>query len=349
MKKSVIALAAVIVVGAIAYHERAAIAMRVMARGAESAMTSDTTAGFADGLHVALCGAGGPLPDPKRSGPCVAVVAGKQLFVVDAGTNGLRNLLRMRYPVGKIQAVLLTHFHSDHMDGLGEMATLRWVSGNNSQPLPVIGPEGVQQIVEGFNIAYKQDSVGRNAHHGDKVAPLSGFGMVARPFPVPAAGELATVYHDGDVKIQALLVDHGPVKPAVGYLFTYKDRSLLVSGDTSKSANVQKFAQGVDLLVHEALARNIVGLMHDTAAHAGADSLAKITADIQNYHATPVEAAEIARDAGVGHLLYYHIVPPLIFPGMEAAWLDGRRCDLSQLYAGTGRHSLLATCWLQRD
>jgi ribonuclease Z len=323
MKKSVIALAAVIAVGALVYHERAAIAMRVMARGAEAAMTSDTTAGLEDGLHMALCGAGGPLPDPKRSGPCVAVVAGKQLFVVDAGTNGLRNLMRMRYPVGKIQAVLLTHFHSDHMDGLGEMATLRWVNGNNTQPLPVIGPEGVQQIVEGFNIAYRQDSVGRNAHHGDKVAPLSGFGMIARPFQVPAAGQLETVYTEGDVKIQALLVDHGPVKPAVGYLFTYKDRSLLVSGDTSKSDNVQKFAQGVDLLVHEALARNIVGLMHNAAAHAGADSLAKITDDIQNYHATPVEAAQLARDAGVGHLLYYHIVPPLIFPGMEAAWLDG--------------------------
>jgi ribonuclease Z len=323
MKKSVIALAVVVVLGAVAYQERATIALRIMGNRAEAVMTSDATASFEDGLHLTLCGAGGPLPDPKRSGPCVAIVAGEQLFIVDAGTNGLRNLLRMRYPVGKIQAVLLTHFHSDHIDGMGEMATLRWVNGNHTQPLPVIGPEGVQQIVEGFNIAYRQDSVGRNAHHGDKVAPLSGFGIIARPFPVPAEGELATVYDAGDLKIQALVVDHGPVKPAVGYLFTYKDRSLLVSGDTSKSANVQKFAQGVDLLVHEALARNIVGLMHDTAANVGADSLAKITEDIQNYHATPVEAAEVARDAGVGHLLYYHIVPPLIFPGMDAVWLDG--------------------------
>lgn len=323
MKKSVIVLAAVVVLGAIAYHQRAAIAMRIMARGAEAAMTSDTTAGFADGLHVALCGAGGPLPDPKRSGPCVAVVAGKQLFVVDAGTNGLRNLLRMRYPVGKIQAVLLTHFHSDHIDGLGEMATIRWVNGNNTQPMPVIGPEGVQQVVQGFNGAYQQDSVGRNAHHGDNVAPLSGFGLNARPFPVPAPGELATVYDKSDLKIQALVVDHDPVKPAVAYLFTYKDRSLLISGDTAKSANLQNFAQGVDLLVHEALARNIVGLMNDTATKAGAESLAKIMFDIQDYHASPVEAAEIARDANVGHLLYYHIVPPLILPGMEAAWLEG--------------------------
>jgi ribonuclease Z len=323
MKKSLIFLAVLALIAAVAYNQRANIAMRVMARAAETVMTSDATAKLPDGLHVALCGAGGPLPDPKRSGPCVAVVAGQQLFVVDSGTNGLRNLLRMRYPVGKIQAVLLTHFHSDHIDGLGEMATIRWVNGNNTQPLPVIGPEGVQQVVDGFKLAYTQDSIGRNAHHGDKVAPPSGFGMIAQPFPVPAAGQLETVYSNGDVKIQALLVDHDPVKPAVGYLFTYKDRSVLISGDTAKSANVEKFAHGVDLLVHEALARNLVGLMHDTAARVGAEGLAKITIDIQDYHASPVEAAEIARDAGVGHLLYYHVIPPLILPGMEAAWLVG--------------------------
>jgi ribonuclease Z len=323
MRKSVIALAAIVVIGAIAYSQRAAIAMRIMERGAEAAMTSDATAKLADGLHLALCGAGGPLPDPKRSGPCVAVYAGDQLFVVDAGTNGLRNLLRMRYPVGKIQAVLLTHFHSDHIDGLGEMATIRWVNGNNTQPLPVIGPEGVQRVVEGFTLAYTQDSVGRNAHHGDKVAPPSGFGMVARPFPVPPEGQLAMVYDAGGVKIQALVVDHDPVKPAVGYLFTYKDRSLLVSGDTAKSANVEKFAQDVDLLVHEALSRDLVGLMEETAKKAGAEQLEKILFDIQDYHASPVEVAEIARDAAVGHLLYYHVIPPLILPGMEAAWLTG--------------------------
>jgi len=323
MRKSVIVLAAVVVIGAIAYSQRANIATRIMARGAEVAMTSDATADLQDGLHVALCGAGGPLPDPRRSGPCVSVYAGKQLFVVDAGTNGLRNLLRMRYPVGKIQAVLLTHFHSDHIDGLGEMATIRWVNGNHTEPMPVIGPEGVQQVVAGFVQAYQQDSVGRNAHHGDKVAPPSGFGMVARPFPVPPEGQLATVYDADGVKIQALVVDHDPVKPAVGYLFTYKDRTALISGDTAKSANVQHFAQGVDLLVHEALSRDLVGIMEQTAKRVGAEGLAKITFDIQDYHASPVEVAEIARDAKVGHLLYYHVIPPLILPGMEAAWLRG--------------------------
>jgi ribonuclease Z len=51
--------------------------------------------------------------------------------------------------------------------------------------------------------------------------------------------------------------------------------------------------------------------------------MAKIFLDVPDYHASPVEAAETARDANVGHLLYYHVVPPLDQPGAEAAWLEG--------------------------
>ena len=47
-----------------------------------------------DGLHVALCG-GGPMPSAHGSGPYVAVMAGGKLFLVDSGTNGVRNLTRM--------------------------------------------------------------------------------------------------------------------------------------------------------------------------------------------------------------------------------------------------------------
>jgi ribonuclease Z len=317
------ALTAIVLIGFVAYGQRAAIATRILARGLEAAMTTDATADLEDGLHVALCGAGGPMPDPRRSGPCVAVVAGPHLFVVDAGTGGLRNLGRMRYPTGRIEAVLLTHFHSDHIDGLGELATIRWVQGSNTEPLPVIGPEGVREVVGGFDAAYARDAVYRTDHHGERVAPPSGHGMRGEPFPLPVDGELTTVYERDGVRIQALAVDHAPVHPAVGYLFTYKGRSALITGDTDRSANVGRFAQGVDLLVHDALAPHLVGMMNDAAERAGNETLAKITSDILDYHASPVEAAETAREAGVGHLLYYHIVPPLIAPGLEAAWLEG--------------------------
>ena len=322
MKKAVI-IVAVAALGLLAYSQRATILTRVMERGMETRISANIVDTFEDGLHLALCGAGGPMPAPNASGPCVAVVAGKQLFVVDAGTDGLRNMGRMGYPLGNIEAVFLTHFHSDHIDGLGEMATIRWASGANTSPLPVHGPEGVERIVDGFNTAYSFDADYRHAHHGDTVAPLSGAGMVARTFAKPEAGKLVTVYSNDDLKIEALAVDHSPVEPAVGYRFTYKDRSLLITGDTIKLATIEEFARGVDLLVHEALAPNLVGMMHDAAAKSGNQIMAKITDDILTYHATPVEAAETARDAGVGHLLYYHIVPPLVFPGQDILYLNG--------------------------
>ena len=134
---------------------------------------------------------------------------------------------------------------------------------------------------------------------------------------------LTTVYQQDGLTVEMLSVNHFPITPAVAYLFTYKGRTALVSGDTNKSANLQQFAKGIDLLVHEALSTTMVNAMGSGALASGNLSLAKIFGDIHDYHATPTEAAEIARDAEVGHLLYYHVVPPLVIPGSEAAWLEG--------------------------
>lgn len=323
MKKVLITICLIAVTSTIIYSQRAPIAARLMEQGLASRMGTDIIDSFDDGLHLALCGAGGPLPAPNASGPCVAVVAGKKLYVVDAGADGLRNLTRMGYQAGNIQAVFLTHFHSDHIDGLGEMGTIRWASGDNTSPLPVYGPQGVETVVAGFNKAYSLDFTYRNDHHGDYATPLSGAGLKAIAFEKPAMKELAVVYNDDDLRIEALAVDHAPIDPAVGYRFTYKGRSLLITGDTIKHDNIVHFAKGIDLLVHEALAPNLVSMMNKVATEQGNSILAKITHDILDYHASPVEAAETAKEAEVGHLLYYHIVPPLVIPGQKALYLNG--------------------------
>jgi len=327
MKKTpliVIAVAVIaVVITLLTYNQRASIVASLAMKGIEARMGANHIATLGDGLHLALCGAGSPLAAPNASGPCVAVVAGSQLFVVDSGSNGRNVLNRMGFKPGDIQAVFLTHFHSDHIDGLGNMGVSRWAGGDFPGPLPVHGPEGVERVVNGFNEAYGQDVVYRHAHHGDLVAPLAGAGLEAVPFTQPALGELVTVYEQDGLKVEALAVDHRPIDPAVGYRFSYKGRSLLISGDTVKSANLQKFAEGVDLLVHEGLASNLVGMMEKAAERVGNISGAKVMHDILDYHTSPVEAAEIARDAGVGHLLYYHIVPPMMFPGQSALYLNG--------------------------
>jgi len=308
---------------------------KVVERALDKRIGIDVTADFRDGLHLALCGAGGPMPSVKASGPCVAVVAGERLFIVDSGSGGVRNLGLMGYPTGKVESVFLTHFHSDHMDGLGELGTIRWVSNANKKPLPVYGPTGVERVVQGFNRAYSQDFVYRHAHHGDEIAALSGAGLEARSFASPAIGELAVLIDEPDLRVEALRVDHHPVSPAVGYRFTYKDRSLLITGDSAASANIAGFAKGVDLLVHDALSDRIVGLMHEAAERKGDRVIAKVTADIPSYHATPAEAAETAREARVGHLLYYHIVPPIMTRLQLPLFLDGADTIFADYTIGT--------------
>ncbi len=298
-------------------------ATTVFQRAADSRIDADLRTELVDGLHLALCGAGSPMPDPKRSGPCIAVIAGETVIIVDSGSGSSRNLSTMNIPQGEIDALLLTHFHSDHIDGLGELAMNRWVQAANTTPLPVFGPQGVDDIVSGFNQVYAADAGYRQAHHSDMVAPLSGAGMTSHEFQTPDAGETTLVFERDQLVVQAFRVEHDPVSPAVGYRFEYKGRSLVISGDTAKSENVEQMSQGVDLLVHEALSQELVEVLTQAAKKKEMKILEKITVDIIDYHTSPIEAAQIAAAANVDHLLYYHIVPGLVLPGMEAAFTRG--------------------------
>ncbi len=323
------AAAMAVLLAVAAWIWRAPLSVALAQRGAAVRMAADPAAELGDGLHVGLCGAGSPFPDEQRSGPCTLVLAGQRLFVFDAGSGAARHIGRMGFSLGRVEAVFLTHFHSDHIDGLGELMLQRWVSESNAAPLPVHGPAGVEAVVAGFMQAYAQDRRYRVAHHGAAIVPDTGFGGTALPFAI-APPERVVLVNDADLEIAAFAVDHAPVHPAVGYRIRYKGRSVVLSGDTRKSAAVQREAAGADLLVHEALSPRLVAALQQGAAAAGRPKLQQILADIVDYHSTPEQAAEIARDARVGMLLLNHIAPPLPLPGMQAAFL-GRA---GQIYDG---------------
>lgn len=324
LKKIAVAVLALLVLGALLNRTIGdRLVLQFMQKQVAATLSGASFADFDHGLNVMLCGAGSPIPDVTRAGPCVAVIAGDQIVIVDAGSGAVRNLAPSGIPTGKIAAVLLTHFHSDHIDGLGELLMQRWGNGAQTSPTPVIGPRGVEEVVEGFNRAYTQDSSYRVAHHGTTIIPPGGAGGVAQGFELPAAGQGLVVFEQGGLKVTAFAVDHRPIAPAVGYRFDYRGRSALVSGDTVKSANLAQFAQGVDLLVHEGLSPELVSVITAGAAQAGAGNIEQISKDILNYHTTPVEAAEIAQAAGAKHLLFYHIVPALPLRRLESIYLHG--------------------------
>ena len=178
----------------------------------------DRGAELPDGLHVFMCGSGSPMPDPARAGPCVGVIAGSHAMVFDIGSGGARRLARMGFPVGRLEKIYLTHLHSDHIDGLGELMLQAWVGGSRSTPLPIAGPEGVGDVVAGFNMAYRLDSTYRTAHHGPQIANPAGFGGVAEVIAAPTGAGHAQVLLDlrtvGDLVLE-LVVHEGQLQRAL--------------------------------------------------------------------------------------------------------------------------------------
>ena len=294
---------------AILYLFQKPVGLALFERAVDHQVGIDNSASLGDGLHVGLCGTGSPLPNPDRAGACNVVIAGDQIYVVDSGEGSARNLNLMGISAAKVDGVFFTHFHSDHIDGLGPLMLFHWTQGAATTPLPVYGPTGVAAIVEGFNAAYKTDNGYRTAHHGEAVAPPQGGGGEARSFTM--TGEQMVVLEKDGLKVTAFTVDHGPVKPAVGYRFDYKGRSVVISGDLAKSPSLERAAKGADILFHEALQPVMVKQMTAATEKHGQKGVAKITRDILDYHASPEDAADSAKIAGVRQLVLSHLIPPI--------------------------------------
>jgi ribonuclease Z len=226
-------------------------------------------------FKVTLLGTGTPIPSKDRFGPCTLVEAGNQKLLIDAGRGATIRLAQLDIPIGRIDALLLTHFHSDHTVGVPDIWLTGWLEshfGTRRTPLRVVGPRGTEALMSGLRRAYADDIRIRMA---DERLGAAGIAVAVQEYD----GD-CVVYDQGGVKVIAFEVDHGDmIKPAYGYRIEYDDRSAVISGDTRFNENVIAHGAGADLLVHEvAIARPellrepyIQRIMahHTTAAEAG--------------------------------------------------------------------------------
>ncbi|MBW8812719.1 MAG: MBL fold metallo-hydrolase [Caulobacterales bacterium] len=285
-----------------------------------------------DGLKVIFCGTSGPLPIPDRAKACTAVIAGGKLYLVDAGPESTKNLLSWRAPLARAQALFITHLHSDHIGDVGEVNMQSWVAGR-PQPLALVGPSGVDKLAAGFNLAYETDHGFRRAHHehGDIKLPIDAGLLAPKVIEIAKPDGTAVAWKDGDLTVTAIRVAHDPVTPAFGYRFDYHGRSVVISGDTRKWPPLAAAAKGADVLIHEAQNNAMTRQMSQGLAAMGMARTSSIMADTVSYHTEPVEAADIARMAGVKVLVLSHLTqaglpfytPQAFTKGMD----DGGKLD----------------------
>jgi ribonuclease Z len=241
---------------------------------------------------VTLLGTGVPIPSPERFGPSTLIEAGDHTLLIDAGRGATIRLFQIGVPIGKIDALLLTHFHSDHTVGIPDLWLTGWLSsyfGNRRRSFNVIGPVGTARLMHHLEAAYAQDIEIRVK---DEQLAREHIAITVKEFT-----EDGIVYHVGDLRILAFTVDHGEaIKPAYGYRIEYQGRIAVISGDTRYNANVMRHGEGADLLVHE-------------VAMARPDLLGEAYIQrIVNHHTSPKEAGRVFAQTRPKLAAFTHLV-----------------------------------------
>jgi len=212
----------------------------------------------------------------------------------DCGRGATIRLSQAEVPFSSVTALFLTHLHSDHVVGVPDLWLTGWIMGRHV-PLRVWGPTGTTEMLKHLEAAYAFDvHVRRDV---DEQLPPQGAVLTGKDI------DEGVVYENNGVRVTAFRVDHGPVKPALGYRIDYQGHSVVLSGDTRPSENLVKFAQGTDVLVHEVL---------DPEAYfdVGNSMTPEQTKRIRDHHTTPEEAGRVFTRVAPKLAVYSHIVPP---------------------------------------
>jgi len=260
--------------------------------GLSAGMAQAQTEAPSKEMVVTLLGTGTPLNDPKRFGFSNLVQAGGLNLLIDAGRGASIRLGQLGVPLGKIDAVFISHFHSDHINGLGDIYSTGYIPvptlGGRKDALNVYGPAGTQRLVEGMRAAYALDVETRMA---DGEVKESATQMIGHEF------DEGVVFEKEGVRVTMFKVFHGEnIEPSVGYRVDYGERSVTFSSDTKYHENVVKHGKGVDLLVHETGAAPMETMKNP------------VVQTILNHHASPEDAGRAFSEAGPKVAAYSHVV-----------------------------------------
>ena len=245
-------------------------------------------------MQLTLLGTGCPVVSLERYGPAQLIRTPDAAVLVDCGSGVTQRLVAAGCPGKLLDAVLLTHLHSDHLVDLYQLIISSWHQGRE-RPQHIFGPKGTQRYVEGLMALWEPERRQRIAHE-------------ARPSTIGLEVEVTEITDGwterfGSLQATGFAVDHRPVEHAFGFAFESGGKKLVLSGDTRPCPALEAQARGADLLVNE------VFIHREMPVIAGVRS-AETVANVGAYHTLSSEVGKMAQRAGAKRLALTHFVPP---------------------------------------
>ena len=244
-------------------------------------------------MQLTLLGTGCPKVDFKRFGPANLISTKKTKILVDCGSGVTQRLDQINISSAEIDALFLTHLHSDHVIDLYQLIISSWHS-YRSKPWKIFGPKGTKMFVKKIMRAWKEERSQRIKYEAR--SSIAAFKIIVKEF-----SSLGTI-KIRDLNIKYFEVDHKPVKYAYGFNFFHKNKKLTISGDTRPSENVMKYGQLSDVLLHEVF---IDGEIMKTNKMRTSRTLHNVKA----YHTPSSLVGKIAKITRSKKLVLTHLVP----------------------------------------
>ncbi|WP_271005604.1 ribonuclease Z [Listeria seeligeri] len=270
-------------------------------------------------MELVFLGTGAGVPSRGRNVTSIALSMLNErnaIWLFDCGEATQHQILRSQIKLSKLEKIFITHMHGDHIFGLPGLLSSRSFQGGDSD-LTIYGPVGIQAYVEtslklsGTRLTYKIifEEIEPGLIFEDEMFTVTAdeldHGMLSYGYRIvekdkQGALDAARLKEDG--------VEPGPIFQRLknGEVVTLPDgreidgenyigapqkgKIISIFGDTRETVSEFALAENADVLIHEATFEGDKG---------------KMAAEYM--HSTTIQAAELAKKAGVKKLILTHI------------------------------------------